>query len=95
MATGLDSDGERIKEPMNQINPILLNQDLETETGYSDYDKLRVIILYILFKQGVPQTSLQKLLQHANISSDLHNIVTNLSLLGQNVILGVSQYQND
>lgn len=73
---------------MNQIQPILLNQD-DSETGFSDYDKLRVIILYILYKQGVAQTSLQKLFQHANISSDLHNIVTNLSLLGQNVITGV------
>lgn len=88
LALGLDSDGERIKDPMNQINPILL--DLDTQSGFTEFDKLRVIILYILYKKGVAQSSLQKLLQHANISSDLHSIVTNLSLLGQSVISGVT-----
>ncbi|ODM98285.1 Syntaxin-binding protein 1 [Orchesella cincta] len=83
LATTVDSDGEKLRDPMSQINPIILDFDVFTE-----YDKLRVIILYILFKNGVAQSSLQKLLQHANVSSDMHSIVTNLSLLGQNVISG-------
>ncbi|CAL8101463.1 unnamed protein product [Orchesella dallaii] len=83
LATSVDGEGEKLRDPMPQINPIILDFDV-----FSEYDKLRVIILYILFKNGVPQSSLQKLLQHANVSSDMHSIVTNLSLLGQNVISG-------
>jgi len=85
LATTVDSDGEKLRDPMPQINPIILDFD-----GFSEYDKLRVIILYILFKNGVPQSSLQRLIQHANVSLDKHSIVTNLSLLGQNVIAGVN-----
>ena len=76
--------GERIRDHMKNIVPILLDQNVE------DRDKLRVILLYILAKNGISNENLEKLLQHAQVPPTEKQTINNMTHLGANVIVEVS-----
>lgn len=70
---------------MKAIVPVLLDQAVQDE------DKLRIVLLYILAKNGISSDNLEKLMQHAQIQPNEKQTIENLNMLGVNVVPEVSR----
>lgn len=76
LATGSDQQYNKLREPMRDIVPILLNQSLDSS------DKIRIILLYILYKGKISNSDLDKLVNHANLSQKSRQTIFNYEKLG-------------
>lgn len=76
LGTGLDEDFRKPKGLADQVVR-LLDDESVTST-----DRLRLIILYIMYREGVIREDIERLLAHSNLPPQDGEVVTNLDLLG-------------
>lgn len=58
---------------------------LTTLSTTSSKDKVRIIALYILFRDGVPEEDRKRLFQHAHLALHEMDMVNNLKFLGLDI----------
>jgi syntaxin-binding protein 1 len=76
LATGLDEDFRKPKNVAESLVRLLDDENI----GPSD--RLRLIILYIMFRDGVINEDIQRLLAHSSLPPQNGETITNLDLLG-------------
>ncbi|KAF2812920.1 Sec1-like protein [Mytilinidion resinicola] len=79
LATGLDED---YRKPKNVADQIVRTLD---EDSITHPDRLRLIALYLLYRDGLLPADLMKLLAHAQLPPGDGEVVRNLDLLGARV----------
>ena len=79
LATGLDEDNKKPKNIADQVVRLVDEDDVRLP------DRLRLIIEYILYRDGVFPADVEKLLAHSHLPPQDAEIIQNLELLGARV----------
>ncbi|WVQ84830.1 hypothetical protein IAT38_006987 [Cryptococcus sp. DSM 104549] len=80
-ATGYTAEGKTPKTLVEEMVPLL-----DDRLNVTSLDKVRIMALYILFRDGVPDEDRRRLYQHARLSISEQDMVNNLVHLGVKVI---------
>lgn len=81
LATGIDAKGDPIRDPMKIIITLLSDNDVKIE------DKIRLLMLFLLNKNGITDENLNKLLGHAGIPDSYKQMILNMQNLGLKIII--------
>ncbi|KAH7312435.1 Sec1 family superfamily [Stachybotrys elegans] len=76
MSTGLDED---LRKPKNVLDSVVRLLD---DDSVSSGDRLRLVMIYILYRDGVIMEDIKRLLAHAALPSKDGETIVNLELLG-------------
>ncbi|KAL8798510.1 MAG: hypothetical protein Q9182_006598 [Xanthomendoza sp. 2 TL-2023] len=79
LATGLDEDDKKPKNLADQVIRLLDDDAIQSP------DRLRLIIQYLLYRDGLLPTDIQKLLAHARLPAQDSEVIYNLELLGAHI----------
>ncbi|KAH8808767.1 Sec1 family protein [Xylogone sp. PMI_703] len=79
LATGLDEDFRKPKNIADQMVRLLDDESIRPE------DRLRLIILYIMYRDGLIMEDITRLLAHSSLPAQNGEAITNLELLGVRV----------
>jgi syntaxin-binding protein 1 len=85
LATGLDEDYRKPKNILDQVVR-LLDDDAIVNT-----DRLRLIMMYIIFRDGVILEDVKRLLAHSNLPPQDGQTISNLELLGARITHGLKE----
>ncbi|KAH7097732.1 ras opposite [Auriculariales sp. MPI-PUGE-AT-0066] len=75
-ATGVTSEGKTPRTLVDEMVPLLDGQDVSNE------NKLRIIALYVMYRDGVPAEDLRRLYQHARLTQKEQDALNALAHLG-------------
>ncbi|KAI0594060.1 Sec1 family protein [Biscogniauxia sp. FL1348] len=89
MATGLDEDNRKPKNVLESVVR-LLDDDAITKS-----DRLRLIIMFLLYRDGVILEDVKRLLAHASLPSQDAEIISNMELLGGRTVHGLKDARRD
>ncbi|EJU03633.1 Sec1-like protein [Dacryopinax primogenitus] len=83
-ATGLNTDGKSPKTLVEEMVPLL------DDRYVSNRDKVRIIALYILYRDGVADEDRRRLFQHARLTMAEQDAVNSLVHLGARILRGAN-----
>ncbi|KAI1503853.1 Sec1 family protein [Biscogniauxia marginata] len=89
MATGLDEDNRKPKNVLESVVR-LLDDDAVPQS-----DRLRLIIMFILYRDGVIMEDVKRLLAHASLPPQNGEIISNMELLGGRTVHGLKDARRD
>lgn len=89
MATGLDEDFRKPKEVLEAVVQLL------DDDAISQSDRLRLIIVYVMYRDGVIMEDIKRLLAHAALPPQDGETMQNLELLGARMTRGLKDAKRD